>query len=73
MYRANKDSPDWTAYLEAAEDMILEGLIEAVRCSLSYMAAHTEKGKVETPLMETKLNLVVSSSFFPAQEAFAFF
>ncbi|TPP61873.1 Dynein beta chain ciliary [Fasciola gigantica] len=58
LYKAKQDNPDWNAYLEAAEDMILEGLIEAVRCSLSYLATHTEKGKVETPLMETKLNLV---------------
>ncbi|VDP78001.1 unnamed protein product [Echinostoma caproni] len=58
LYKAAENSPDWTAYLEAAEDMILEGLIEAVRCSLLYMATHTEKGKVESPLMETKLNLV---------------
>ncbi|GAA54008.1 dynein beta chain ciliary, partial [Clonorchis sinensis] len=58
LYKAEEDGPDWSAYLEAAEDIILEGLIEAVRCSLSYLANHTEKGKVESPLMETKLNLV---------------
>ncbi|KAF7259764.1 hypothetical protein EG68_06612, partial [Paragonimus skrjabini miyazakii] len=58
LYKADPDGPDWSAYLEAAEDMILEGLIDAVRCSLAYLATHTEKGKTETSLMETKLNLV---------------
>ncbi|CAL8089314.1 unnamed protein product [Calicophoron daubneyi] len=58
LYKAQEDGPDWAAYLEAAEDMILEGLTEAVRCSLAYLSNHTEKGKVESPLMETKLDLV---------------
>ncbi|CAH8480381.1 unnamed protein product [Dicrocoelium dendriticum] len=58
LFKADEGSSDWAAYLEAAEDMILGGLIEAVRCSLAYLSSRTERSKTEIPLMETKLNLV---------------
>lgn len=58
-YNANTDMPSWTVNLEAMEDIILEGLTEAVRCSLAYIADHTDKTKTEMPLVQGKLSIDV--------------
>ncbi|KAL5110547.1 Dynein beta chain ciliary [Taenia crassiceps] len=55
LYNATPDSPEWIAYQEAMEDVILEGLTEAVRYSLAYMSDHTDKTKSEMPLMQGSL------------------
>lgn len=60
LYNATPDSPEWIAYQEAMEDVILEGLTEAVRCSLAYMSDHTDKAKSEMPLMQGSLIIDVS-------------
>ncbi len=44
--------------------MILEGLTEAIRCSLAYMSDHTDKTKAEMPLMQGMLVIDVSYNVF---------
>lgn len=63
LYNADPESPEWIAYQDAMEEIILEGLIEAVRCSLAYLADHTDKSKVESPLMQGSLIIEVSDQY----------
>ncbi|KAM3184981.1 hypothetical protein ACTXT7_007293 [Hymenolepis weldensis] len=55
LYNADPDSKEWLAYQEVMEDAILEGLTEAVRCSLAYLADHTDKTKNDLPIMQGSL------------------
>lgn len=64
LYNANPESAEWIAFQEMMEEMILEGLTEAVRCSLAYLADHTDKTKSEMPLMQGFLAIEVSYSSY---------
>ncbi|VDN99201.1 unnamed protein product, partial [Rodentolepis nana] len=55
LYNADPDSREWLAYQEVMEDAILEGLTEAVRCSLAYLADHTDKTTNDLPIMQGSL------------------
>lgn len=41
------------------EDLILEGLTEAIRCSLAYLSDHTDKAKADLPLIQGTLEIDV--------------
>lgn len=64
LYNADPDSKEWLAYQELMEDAILEGLTEAVRCSLAYLADHTDKTKNDLPIMQGSLLIEVTTTIF---------
>lgn len=59
-FKAEEDSDHWRSYIEYLDDVVLDGLFECVRCSLSYLLENTEKEKEDMPpLMEAKFELQV--------------
>lgn len=53
----NLHSPEWPAYTDYVDRMILTGFSSAVRCSLQYLIDNTDATQRITPLFEVKLVL----------------
>ena len=63
-FKAEEDSDHWRTYIEYVDDVVLDGLFECVRCSLSYLLENTDNKKEDMPpLLEAKLELQVSVTY----------
>ncbi|KAM6948829.1 LOW QUALITY PROTEIN: dynein axonemal heavy chain 11-like [Aplochiton taeniatus] len=56
--------PEWRAYADHVDTMVLSGLCGAVRCSLLYLTENTEPGQRTAPLFEVQLVLGASEMAF---------
>ncbi|XP_071977799.1 dynein axonemal heavy chain 11-like isoform X1 [Engystomops pustulosus] len=64
LFRAELHSDKWKAYTEYIDRMILEGLHQAVKCSLQYLIDNTEPSLKNLPLFKVELYLDGSEMIF---------
>ncbi|KAM3917468.1 dynein axonemal heavy chain 11-like [Leptodactylus fuscus] len=57
LFRADLNSDKWKTYTEYIDLMILDGLRQAVRCSLQYLIENTEPSDKNLPLFKVELYL----------------
>ncbi|KAM3605484.1 uncharacterized protein V6R79_026173 [Siganus canaliculatus] len=58
------NSPEWQAYTDYVDRMVLTGFSSAVRCSLQYLMDNTDSSQRTTPLFEVQLVLIGSEMTF---------
>jgi hypothetical protein len=57
LFSAAEDSPEWEAYLEYVDDIVICGLLRSVAASLGYFLDETDPSLTHGILFEVKLEL----------------
>ncbi|XP_061081745.1 dynein axonemal heavy chain 11 [Conger conger] len=61
---AEVDSPQWMAYTQYVDAMVLQGFVSATRCSLQYLIENMDPALRTAPLFEVQLTLSGSDMSF---------
>ncbi|XP_063046887.1 dynein axonemal heavy chain 11 [Engraulis encrasicolus] len=62
----SEDSPEWRAYTEHVDGIVLQGFCSAVRCSLQYLLENTDPSLRIAPLFDIQLVLTSDMTFHPS-------
>ena len=46
LFKATEGSAAWSRYIEYVDELVLDGLFNAVHCSLAFLLIHTDSVKV---------------------------
>ena len=58
------ESDYWKAYVEYLDEMIVDGFITTIQCSLKFMLDNTEAKGDQAPLFEARLELNMNEMIF---------
>ncbi|KAL3316100.1 Dynein heavy chain 9, axonemal [Cichlidogyrus casuarinus] len=64
LYKAEKTSPEWTAYVEYVDELVKQGLIKNVECTLQYLLNETDEKAGNAALFEASMELQGSEVMF---------
>ncbi|XP_047143157.1 dynein beta chain, ciliary isoform X1 [Hydra vulgaris] len=63
-FSADAESEIWKSYIEYLDDMVVEGFLKAVHCSLQFILTSTDAKLVQFPLFESRLELQAPDLIF---------
>ena len=58
------DSEIWKSYIEYLDDMVVEGFLKTINCSLQFLLTNTDVKQLQFPLFESRLELQVPDMVF---------
>ncbi|XP_034049709.1 dynein heavy chain 9, axonemal [Thalassophryne amazonica] len=64
LFRAEPSSEEWRVYVEYIDNMIKDGFLSSIKCSLKFFLDNTDQRMALAPLFESQLDLSVPDMVF---------